>query len=150
MCYAVYISTDSPEDLTTRNSDLVRFKKAIDSSTDPCAGLLDYPNQWYVGSKSECSCTFRHLYSVELGFGAPEDWAPEEQDEIDATKELYATLTSLLSSGYLVDLLDRWEGAPPDEIETVDVSLDDVSEDAFRMFENHKFILKKNISRQPA
>ena len=143
MCYGVYISTDSPEDLGTRNSELVRFKKVTDPSTDHCTGLLQHPNQWYVGSKSECGCAFRHLNSVELGFGPPEDWAPEEKDEIDATKELYATLTSLLSSGHRVDLLDRWEGAEPDEITTLDLSLDDVTQEAFRLFENHMFRLKK-------
>ena len=143
MCYGVYISTDSPENLAERNSDLVRFEKVTDPSADPCIGLLDFPNQWYVGSKSECSCTFRHLCSVELEFGEPEDWYPEEQDEIDATKQLYSVLTSLLSSQYNVDLADRWEGTQPEDITTLDVSLDYVSEKAFRMFEDHKFRLKK-------
>ena len=143
MCYEVYLSTDSQEDLTFRNSELVRFKRVADPSTDPGICLLDYPNSWYVGSKSECSCTFRHLYSTELGFGEPVEWYPEEQDELEATRELYATLTSLLSSGYHVDLLDRWYGAPPEDIKTIDVSLGDVPENAFRLFENHKFRLKR-------
>jgi hypothetical protein len=86
MCYAVYISTDSTEDLSKRNSELVRFEKVTDPNADPCTRLLDLPNQWYVGSKTGCSCTFRHLMSVKLGFGEPEDWYPEEQDDVDATK----------------------------------------------------------------
>ena len=143
MCYGVYISTDSPENLTNRNTDLVRFEKVADPESDPCIALLDFSEQWYVGSKSGCSCTFRHLMSIELGFGEPEDWYPEEQDEIDATRELYAVLTSLLSSGHHLDLIDRWEGSQPDAITTLDVSFDEVSDTTFRMFEDHKFRLKK-------
>ena len=74
MCYGVYISTDSPENLAERNSALVRFEKVTDVDAAPCIGVLDFPNQWCVGSKSGCSCTFRHLYSIELGFGEPESW----------------------------------------------------------------------------
>jgi hypothetical protein len=143
MCYEVYILTDSPEDLTTRNSELVHFGRVADPSIDPGIHLLDFPRYWYVGSKSECSCTFRHLYSTGLGFGDPVEWYPEEQDEIEATRELYATLSSLLSSGYHIDLLDRWDGAQPTDITTLDVSLNDVPATAFRLFENHKFRLQK-------
>jgi len=71
MCYAVYLSTDLATDFSERNTDLLRFKRVDDSIADPCTALLEFPNQWYVGSKSECSCTFRHLHTsaVELGFG---------------------------------------------------------------------------------
>jgi hypothetical protein len=141
MCYGVYISTDSPENLTVRNSELLRFEKVVDPNSDPCIRLLDFPNRWYVGSKSVCSCTFRHLYSVELGFGEPEDWYPEKKDELDTTLEFYAVLTSLFTSGYQVDLLDRWEGSQPEDIKILDVSFDNVSEKVFRMFENYKFRL---------
>ena len=143
MCYGVYISTGSDEDLSKHNSELVRFEKVTDSNTDPCTRLLEFPNQWYVGSKSGCSCTFRHLSSGEPMFCEPEDWYKEEQDELDATRELYGILVSLLSSGYGLDLLDRWEGTQPEDITTLDVTLDDVSESAFRLIENHKFRLKK-------
>ena len=147
MCYEVYISTESQEDLTTRNSELLRFKRVADPNTDPAILLLDFPNRWYVGSKSECSCTFRYLYSIELGFGEPVDWYPEDQDEIEATRELYVTLTFLLSSGYQVDLLDQWHGSPAEAITTLDVSLSEVPEKAFRLFENYKFRL--NLGRNP-
>lgn len=143
MCYGVYISTDSPENLTVRNSELLRFEKVVDPNSDPCIHVLDFPNRWYIGSKSGCSCTFRHLYSVDLGFGEPENWYPEEKDELDATLELYTFLASLVSAGYQVDLLDRWEGTQAEDIKILDVSLDDVSEKAFRMFENYKFRLTR-------
>ena len=143
MCYGVYISTDSTQDLTFYNTNLLRFEKVVDYESDPCISLLGYASRWYIGSKSGCSCTFRHLMSIELGFSEPVDWYKEEQEELDATLELYAVLDSLLTSGHQVDLVDRWEGSKPGDITTIDVSLDDVLAQAFRMFENHKFRLRK-------
>jgi hypothetical protein len=84
---------------------------------------------------------------VEFGFGEPEEWCPEEQEQIDATKELFSVLAHLLSSGYALDLVDRWEGSQPKDITTLDVSLDQFSEKTFRMFEDHKFTLMKGKSR---
>jgi len=147
MCYESYISTDSTQDLASRNTDLVRFERVTDRDSDPCISLLDYASQWYVGSKSGCSCTFRHLMSIELGFSEAVDWYKEEQEELDATLELYAVLDSLLTSGHQVDLLDRWEGSKPDDITTIDVSLEEVSARAFRMFEDHKFRLRKQTTQ---
>jgi hypothetical protein len=51
------------------------------------------------------------------------------------------TLTFLLSSGYQADLLNLWHGAQPTDITTLAVSLGEISEKAFRLFENHKFRL---------
>ena len=143
MCYSVYISTDSAESLDQYNSDLVRFETISDAKDDPCTLLLEFPYKWYVGSKTGCSCSFRHLVSIELGFSDPVDWYEEEKDDIEATHELYSTLGRLLSEGYRVDLIDAWQGVPPEDIATVDVSLDDVPGTAFRMFENHRFRLMK-------
>jgi hypothetical protein len=143
MCYSVYISTDSPEDLRNYNSEFVKFEKLTDANTDPCTGLLEFAHRWYIGSLSGCSCTFRHLVSIELGFSDPVDWYEEDKEVLEATQELYATLNQLLSSGSYVDLLDLWHGVKPEEIMTLEVSLDDVSSTAFRLFENHKFRLMK-------
>ena len=148
MCYSVYISTDSSEDLSKHNSELVRFEKVTDLNDDICTKLLDFPNRWYVGSKSGCSCTFRHLLSIDLGFAEPVDWYKEEQDEIDATRELYSTLDTLLSSGNRADILDRWQGISPEKIAVLDVSLDVVGKGSFRLFENHKFRLQKKKNQQ--
>jgi hypothetical protein len=103
MCYGVYISTDSKQDLTSYNTDLLRFEKVADPGSDPCISLLEYASRWYVGSKSGCSCTFRHLMSIDLGFSEPVDWYKEDQEELDATVELYAALDSLLTSGHQVE-----------------------------------------------
>lgn len=149
MCYMVYISTDSSKNLAEYNSQLVRFEKVTYPPSDPSISVLEFSNKWEVGSKSGCSCTFRHLYinSVELGFSEPVDWYKEDEDELNATRELYQALNHIMASGYQVDLVDRWQGAQPEDITTLDVSFDDVPEQAFRMFENHKFRLKKQSIR---
>ena len=143
MCYSVYISTDTTEDLTARNSELVRFERLSDPNNDPTTVLLEYPHKWYIGSKSGCSCSFRHLMSIELEFSNPVDWYKEEQDDIAATQELYSIFIKILSSGYHIDLIDSWQGALPRDIKMLDVSLNDVSITAFRLFENNKFKLKR-------
>jgi hypothetical protein len=143
MCYSVYISTDSIEDLAAHNSESVRFERLSESNNDPTTVLLEYPRKWYIGSKSGCSCSFRHLMSIDLGFSDPVDWYEEEQDDIVATQELYSIFLKMLSSGYHIDLIDSWQGAQVREIKVLDVSLNDISNTAFRLFENHKFKLTK-------
>ena len=73
MCYSLYLSTSSSEDLAGHNSELLRLAR-LDGTEPEGADLLRNQERWYVGSKSGCSCTFRHLFSVELGFGEPVDW----------------------------------------------------------------------------
>ena len=143
MCYSVYISTDTSEDLTAHNSESVRFERLSAPNNDSTTVLLEYPHKWYIGSKSGCSCTFRHLMSIEIGFSDPVDWYKEEQEDIAATQELYSIFFKMLSSGYHIDLIDSWQGAQPRNIKMLDVSLNDVSITAFRLFENHKFKLKR-------
>jgi hypothetical protein len=73
MCYMVYISTDCADDLSVHTSDLVRFEKPTVEKQRPCPRILKHEHKWFVGSKSGCSCTFRHLCrgSIGLGFGQP-------------------------------------------------------------------------------
>jgi len=149
VCYGVYISTDSGEDLAGRSSNLVRFEKVAAPEADPCISLLEFSSQWSVGSKSGCGCTFRHLTSIDLGFSEPVEWYEEGQDELDATQELYGVLRSLLEAGYKVDLVDRWEGSEPDDITTMAVSLDRVSVREFRLFEDYKFKLTTKEKQRP-
>jgi len=148
MCYAVYLSTDSSTDLTLHNTDFVRFEQIDGGHDDPVVQLLGSEHRWFVGSKSVCSCTFRHRMSDGLSFGEPEDWYPEEQDALDATGELYAVIATLLTAGHVVDCIDRWEGAEPDSIRTIIVSLDDVPKAAFLLFEDHRFVFVK-AKREP-
>ena len=141
MCYTVHLSTDAPLDLSRRNSDLVRFEKVTDVARDPCLDLLAYPNRWHVGSQSGCGYPFRPLHpsSLDLGFAAPVDWFPEEPEAVEATAELYGTLAGIVREGFRLDVLDRWEGAKPADIRTLAVTLSEVEQNAFRLFENHRF-----------
>ena len=139
MCYSVYISTNSKSDLSQRNSELVRFERLTASNGDPCTVLLEYAERWYIGSRSECSCSFRHLSSIELGFSDPVYWYDEDKDDIEATNELYSTLSDLNSSGHQLDLIDVWHGTETNEIVTITVSLNKITGSSFRLFENHKF-----------
>lgn len=143
MCYVLYLATDCPEDLAARSSQLVRFERAGDEGL-PSIGILTQPHRWFVGSKSGCSCTFRHLYrdSVDLGFGAPEDWYPEEQDALDATRELYEIVKGIVERGHEVELLDCWHGDEDKVAVTLDVSLGEVSAGQFRLFEGYLFRLR--------
>jgi hypothetical protein len=140
MCYIVYISTDFAGDLSRHNSALISFEKDLTNCEPEIRGLLQYKHPWYVGSKAGCSCTFRHLLSVELGFGEPVDWYVEHPDEIEATKIFYDVVTSLISSGNKVDCIDIWAWTKKDQIKRLGVDLLSISRDAFRFFENHHFV----------
>lgn len=137
MCYIVFLSTSSPEDLSAESTDLVRFgREHLDNEV---ASMLAYEHKWYVGSASGCSCTFRHLMSPELGFGRPEDWFPEERDAIEATAAFVAVVRRMLDSGYQVDCIDAWAGAERAGIIKKDVDLSAIADEEFRFFENHHF-----------
>jgi hypothetical protein len=141
MCYALFLSTDSSEDLTRYNSDLISFQLP-DPVDQRHLSTLKNREKWYVGSISGCSCTFRHLLSVELGFGEPVDWYGEEENELRATAELYRTIAGLVSRGHEVDCLDIWEGARKSDIQAKVVNLSEVAEKAFRLFENYHFVFQ--------
>jgi hypothetical protein len=138
VCYSIYLSTDADLDLSRKNSDLVQFRK--EPVPQVYRSLLRYPNQWYVGSKTVCSCTFRHLHSIELGFCEPQDWYPEDEQEIEATLIFIMIVRALLNQGYQVDCIDTWEADSPDEIKKINVNLDHFRDDQFRFYENHHFI----------
>ena len=145
MCYMIYMSTDCADDLSERSSDLVRFGKPSVQTYSPCPSILKHKHKWFIGSKAECSCTFRHLCrdSVELGFGEPEDWFPEDQDEIDATRELYDILNAIVARGHQLELIDCWSGDEEKEAETINVPMTEVPSGHFRLFEGHLFALMK-------
>ncbi|WP_372796328.1 hypothetical protein [Pontiella sp.] len=139
MCYALYMSTDCPDDLSRQSTERIRFSRPSSS----CPSILKHEHKWYIGSKSGCSCTFRHLCheSVELGFRAPEDWYPEDRDGIDATRELYKILKDIVTRGGRVEVLDCWSGDEENKAELLEVSLEQVSADRFRLFEGYLFTL---------
>jgi hypothetical protein len=79
---------------------------------------------------------------VELGFGEPQEWFPEQADGIDATYRLYAILSRMVHRGYQVELLDCWSGDEDEEAVSLDVSLGQVCISGFRLFEGHLFNLR--------
>jgi hypothetical protein len=123
----------------------VRFERNLPDIAD--AAKLRYPNRWYVGSKAGCSCGFRHLYSIDMGFGEPVEWYPEDDDDIEATLELIAIIRELVVSGESVDCIDAWEhqNMHPSAEAELEVNLGEVSDRAFRFFENHHFVFKDAI-----
>ena len=145
MCYSIYLSTDADLDLSARNSDLIRFSK--ETIPEPYNSLLKYPNRWYAGSQSGCSCTFRHLYSMELGFGEPLAWYEESEAEIAATLAFIKIVRNLLEGGFQADCVDAWEGTQRAEVIEISVNLDEIADGQFRFFENHHFIFKSGLMR---
>ena len=140
MCYLVYISTDFEGNLSQHNSALISFEKDFTNADKEIIDLLLYKYHWYVGSKAGCSCTFRHLSSIELVFGEPVYWYEESSDEIEATKIFYDEISSLISQGNKVDCIEIWAGAKKGQIKRLEVDLSAVPRDAFRFFENHHFV----------
>jgi hypothetical protein len=137
MCYALILSTTSAVDLSRFNSESVRFDKNTPDRL-PFHHLL-YANQWYVGSRTGCSCSFRHLYGPEFSFSVPEDWFPEEQSDIEATLTFIGLIRSLVIKGEHVDCIDAWEGDHAEIPTLLPVNLNQVRDEEFRFFENHHF-----------
>ena len=140
MCYLVYISTDFEGDLSRHNSALIRFEKDFSNCAPEVMDLLLYKYSWYVASKAGCSCTFRHLSSIELGFGKPVGWYEEHLDEIEATKIFYDEISGLISQGNKVDCIEIWSGTKKDHIKRLKVDLSLIARDDFRFFENYHFV----------
>lgn len=143
MCYLVYISTDFEGDLSQHNSALISFEKDFNNADTEIIDLLLYEYHWYVSSKAGCSCTFRHLSSIELGFGEPVYWYEESSDEIEATKIFYDEISSLISHGSKVDCIEIWSATKKDQIKRLEIDLSAVPRDAFRFFENHHFVFNR-------
>jgi hypothetical protein len=142
MCYALLLSTDSPEDLAAHDQELVSFSRELPGLPEESA--LAYPHRWYVRSRHGCSCGFRHLHtsSVELGFGEPVDWYPEAADDLAATLAFVAVVRALCASGARIDCVDAWGGSEKSAplAGTVEVDLASVPDRAFRFFEGHRFV----------
>jgi hypothetical protein len=145
MCYLIYLSTTSPEDLSRLPSKLYHFRPIAKEDDPAIVNLLDNPAQWYLECQyGGCSCHFRHLDGGrETDFFPPADWFPEDAEDIEATRAVYDLLARLLAEGHGVDLVDIWNGTPPEVITVLDVSLSEVGRDSFRFFEHRKFHLRR-------
>jgi hypothetical protein len=143
MCYVVFLSTTSPEDLSVHDTELMRFEREL--GNEPAIALLENPHRWYVGSqgpKGCCSCHFRHAIAPELGFAVPQDWYPEDSGNIEATRQFFAIVRKLLGDDESVDCVDAWSQTMAADISRQEVSASNLQPGEFRFFENHHFIFK--------
>jgi len=139
VCYVVHLSTTSTEDLGRLSSRLVQYKTPSPQD-QAITGLLLYPNKWYIGTLSGCSCTLRHVMAHGLGFGKPEDWFPEDEESIQATLALIRTVRRLRQEGHATDCIDVWAGSTGEGILRLEVDLATLADEEFRLFENHHFL----------
>ncbi|HNS19422.1 MAG TPA: hypothetical protein PKH24_02935 [Sedimentisphaerales bacterium] len=112
MCYMLYLSTSSQEDLSRYNSLWVTFERP-DPADNQSTAILENAHKWFVGSMDGCSCRFRHIAGEKLDFAEPQDEFPEDEDEVKAMAELYQVVASLVHAGHKVDCLDLWVGMGP-------------------------------------
>ena len=145
MCYLIYLSTTSLEDLSHLPSKLYHILPLAKEDDPAIINLLDHPVQWYLQCQyGGCSCHFRHLCEGnDMDFAPPADWCPEDVDDIEATKAVYDLLSAMLAQGHKVDLVDAWVNTEPEAITVLDVSLSEVDRDSFQFFENYKFNLRR-------
>jgi hypothetical protein len=133
MCYAVFLSTTSAEDLSKHDFDAVSFvgEASTQEMDRPYLARLHYPSKYFVSTYGGCSCHFRHAEERDELFEPPVDWEPEDPEDVEATGKLYELLVQMVSSGHRVDLIDVWND---DEVtEEVGVSLSAVPKEAFRL-----------------
>lgn len=144
MCYMIVLSTNSDRNLADLNSDFVVFSKVLPATSK--TAFLKFEHQWYLGSKDGCSCGFRHLdrQNVALGFCDPQDWYPEESDDIAATVEAFTVLKSIATEGVELDCIDVWTSDEDDDgplAGEMTVNLATLSSTSFRFFEGHRSLL---------
>jgi hypothetical protein len=139
MCYELILSTTSGDDLARFNDEGIRFDNS--PPDHPSFSHLLYSNKWFIGSRTGCSCSFRHVHEPEQGFGVPEEWFLENPADIEATLKLIRLVRSLIARGERVDCVDLWAGsdASPGTPPRMDVDLSRVRDEEFRFFENYHF-----------
>ena len=139
MCYELILSTTSNDDLSQFNDEGIRFDHSHHER--PSLVHLLHPNKWYIGSRTGCSCSFRHLYEPEHGFGTPEDWFLEQPSDIEATLKFIRLVRALIAKGERVDCVDLWAGSNSSTGSPVhmNVNLSRIRDEEFRFFENHHF-----------
>lgn len=142
MCYMIVLATDSIEDLSAKNSGNLKFSSELPGLSQE--RFLSFERRWFLEGSEGCSCGFRHLSSgsISLGFGAPESWYPEAPEYLEATREFIGIVRSLLAGGSKVECIDIWCDQPAsDGLDgALNVNLTEMSDDAFRFFENHHFV----------
>jgi hypothetical protein len=153
MCYMIVVSTDSDKDLTCFNSSLMRFSRQMPKF--PRIAFLQHPYKWCLESRDGCGCGFRHLdhENIELGFSEPEDWWPEDADDIAATMEAVSAFKTILADGARLDCIAAWtsndiELEPLNGADIIELTAMEAA--SFRFFEGHRFELTATSPSSPA
>jgi hypothetical protein len=128
VCYLVYFSTTSSEDLTA----VVSPHFHVRHTDDAVAARLAHPQRYFLECRfGGCSCHFRHA-DADLGFGEPEEWYSEDEDDLEPTAAFYDLLLKLRRDGHEVDLFSIFEGTPVDELSEIRVDLAGIKRSEFR------------------
>ena len=147
MCYIIHLSTTSEEDLSKLPTDNYFIARADKGKDAAHLTHLAHPQKWFLMcGYGGCSCHFRHWdvqSDEDRNFSAPEDWYPEDAEDIEDTAAVYDLLARLLAEGHRVDLLDSWNGDDLDQIKTLEVSLARTPRSAFRFFSGYRFDLRR-------
>ncbi|WP_460597988.1 hypothetical protein [Geomonas sp. Red276] len=140
------LSTTSKADLTASGKYVV-FSKEIPDIAE--AQFLKYPHKWFLTThEGTCSCGFRHVerWNIDLlGFCEPEEWSPEDEDDILATHDFVDVITSLLKDGDSVDTVTAWlqdEEMSHDLVGDMEVKLSEVGMERFRFYDGYRFEYK--------
>src|SRR5579862_3037159 len=102
MCYLIHVSTSSTEDFSQLPTDLYRFEHANQQCDEEPLKLLKHSNKWFLSCRyGGCSCHYRHLECVgrDPESGPPEDWFPEDDDDIESTAAVYDVFARVIAEG---------------------------------------------------
>lgn len=119
MCMLIHLSTTSDLDLTQFDDPELplRFERITELNELEGHLVSSYPHKWHLTRWGGCSCHFRTAAEVfdtrgtflrEELFQAPNDWCPEDPDDIDGTQRVYGVIRRLLESGADVDCVQVW------------------------------------------
>lgn len=150
MCNFILLSCDANIDLKQYERDFIRLEILTEDDLvkNPESTYLSYPYKWLLTSKATpgCACGFRHVIHIyhDMGFGVPEDWQEEDDEDIAATKEFYLMVKDLNKQGIKVDsfdLFDHNEGKT-NSLGKMEINTSHLDAEAFRFFEQMVFDYK--------
>lgn len=142
MCHLIFFSTDCEDDLLDTPQDNYRIERPPQKVVEELEPLLAHKNTWYMGCRyGGCSCHFRNLLkeSASLGFGEPEEWFKEEEDDFGPTIAAFEFFEDLIKRGHKVDVHDVWADEIPAKAKTVKVSVSKLPPSHFRFIQNLRF-----------
>lgn len=140
MCQTVFLSTNSPQDLTQLELPVIGFTKEL--WKEDFLPLLKYPNQYMIIQKDEsCSCFARNIPS-DLGFVGAVDWMNEEESDKDlqSTFLIHDVIKDLVNKGFEVDAISSWtENSLACISKPIIVHINEIPRNHFTFFDNTYF-----------